>query len=646
MPLSLTDAYTQIKNLENSGKLTLPEQQGTVTVGTIDPATGTFTWSVPTVVQTTVVPPIPPEKTNSLVKVTVGVVSTKAVDLLLRFAVVPLKFVVNEPVVVTNAHLGTITAPAHAVGKPAAATPAPAHAVGTPAAAAPAPAHAVGTPAAAAPAARILNIVGSSNGGTTITGFPTVESAADHITVDAGLASSAALQATNVTPPVTTFSIEINIPGHAPNVIHFIILRPPAVALGAFTIPALPMTIVYAPPQGKQLKNNATYSDSSTLSRTVTSSLSSSNSTKSVQAYTAAELLGKVAGAISAVVAVVGTGGAAAAGGATVAGAMSQLGAALFGGAQDANDSTADAAKQVSSELTLVGDILSALPETTTSTTGSITVQNDHSLALSVTNVATYGSEATLGCGLGDRIVYMKNVKVAWMLVNGEVGINIMGFDGVGANAVQDLLQEAQALESGKAPTLKLDLDTIKSLLAVDLLVPPKHAVLTGANSGPAVIGPPRFVPANPQGRNGSGTSSGGDVFGASYEVVTDDKQTTINSNTTVTDLKPGWVGALFGGNNTETTTTATLTTTQSTDNKTDKKLTSTITLFSEGRDDPYDVKILFDRLFGTYVILSSNSALLVSGSTNTSVLTNVSTFTQEVSFEPAAGTARKPTGT
>ena len=572
MGLSVADAYGQIKDLENTAQITLPQTQETVQVGTIDPKLGTFTWSVPTVVQTTTLPPSPGQKTNTITNITVGVISTKAVDLLLQLAVIPQPFQIASGPVVTSTNVAVSTPKAAAIGVES-------------------------------------GVVEGTNGGVIITGLPTILSTANQITVDAGLSCSSAIQSQNISPPVSTFSLSINIPGHPLINIRFFILRPPAVALGAFTIPALPMTIVYAPPQGKLLKNTAVYSDMKALSRTVSSSITSSNNTKTVEAYTAADLVCNVASAITAVAAVVGTGGAGAAGGASVVGALSQLGSALFGAAKDANDSTADATKQVSSELSLVSGILGSIDSTTPTDTGTVTVEDDHSLTLTVTISEQFGSEAGLGPGVGDRIIYMRNVRVVWMAVNGEVGIHILGFDSIGANAAEDLLQEEQSLAKGGQPTLGLDAATIKSLLALDPLVATTRTPVPRV--GPPVIGPPRFVPADPPGRTGTGTSSAGDVFLASFDSTTDEKQTETSSQTTITDAKPGWVSVLFGADNVETTTTATFTSSQATDDKVEDKITSTITLVSQGLDDPYDVKIFYDNTFGTYAIVNSNSPAL-----------------------------------
>jgi hypothetical protein len=93
-------------------------------------------------------------------------------------------------------------------------------------------------------------------------------------------------------------------------------------------------------------------------------------------------------------------------------------------------------------------------------------------------------------------------------------------------------------------------------------------------------------------------------------------KQVTTKSQTNTTDFKPGWAAVLFGADDdVDTTTTTTFTTSNTTDDKTEDKITSTVTLFSEGADDPYNVKIFYDNLFGTYLALDANSPALQGGS-------------------------------
>jgi hypothetical protein len=590
MGLSVSDAYNQIKNLENTGQLTLPQPQETVTIGTIDPLKGTFTYVVPTVQQTTVIPPVPPSRTNTIINITLGVVATKAVDVRLKFNVVARPLVNGGRVAVTTSldvngnrtNGGGLTAVSDAARN-------------------------------AVLHNGDLNGLFGPPSGVTITGFPTVTSASNEIIVDAGMACSAAIQnAPNITPAVTRFPLTINIPNQPAININLMILRPPVLGMGAFLIPALPMTIVYAPPQGKLKKNTMTYSDTVTLTRTVSSSISNSTETKTAQAFSAADLIGKVAGAIAAVAAVVGTGGADAGADAGLAGALGSVVTSLVGtngGAKDANDSTADVTQLITNELQLVSGILNAVADPNTSNDGTISNASDNSLTLSVSNMSLFGSAAGLGPGVGDRIVYMKNVRVVWVAVNGQVGINVLGFDAIGANAVNDLQQELASLQNGGSPRLGLDLATIQELLNYDPLTAKRSRILTAL--GAPLVGAPRFVPANPPERTGSGTTTDGDQFQVSFDTATELKQTTSHVQTSITDAKPGWVSVLFGDPNVETTTTTTFTTSQSIDTRSEDKLTSTLTMNSEGVDDPYDIRIFYDCTFGTYLALDANSPAL-----------------------------------
>ena len=573
MAFDLDGLYSQLKELENSDLLAVPQVQDTVEVGVIDPKTGSFTWRVPTLDQQQVIPPNPAigQKTNQFVNWTVGVVATQAVDLRLKFGVVPQP---RQPVVETArvAGVGGVVSP-----------------------------------------------LSEWNGGVTVSGYPTVSSTADEITIDVGFACSAIVaDDPDLTPAITKFVATINFLDHDPVDLYFFVLRPPVLGAGAFTIPALPMTIVYAPPQGKTAQNTQSYSDQETLTRTVSSSLTTGTSTKTVQAYSASDLFEKASAAIASVVAIVGTGGTAA-GGASVVGALGELSQAVFGPIKSENDSVAAALGQAKTMVSnYFGLINQFAPSSSSSDQVQVTTEDDHSVTLSFSSLNEYESEQGLGPGVGDRIVYMRNVRVVWVAIAGEVNIVILGYDGIGANGVHDLLAEQVLLQSGGTASLGLDEETIAYLLGVDPLV--AHATtgrrpVAGAariHLGPPVIGPPRFVPASPPGRNGTGTGPGGDSFVATFDTTVDDTHKTTRTTTTVTDVKPSWIPVLFGlADNQETTTTTTFTTTQATDDKKEDKVSCQVTLYSTGVDDPYDVKLFYDNTFGTYVILDTDSPLL-----------------------------------
>ena len=500
MALDVDAAYAQIKALENAGQIAIPEPRETVQIGIIDPAAGTFAWSVPTIVQTIVIPPSPPiTKTNTFINITVGVVATAAVDLQLQFAVIPQqRQAVFEARLARQARRGARVDPSSMISE-------------------------------------------LWNGGVTITGYPTVSADANEITIDVGHDCSTSIpDSPNITPAVSRLGATINIPGHPPIEVSFFALRPPILGIGAFTLPALPMTIVYAPPQGQSKQNKAAYTDTETLSRTITSSLSTSTSTKTAQAYSASDLLGKAAAAIAAVAAVVGTGGAAA--GPSVVGALEQLGEAVFGPIKSENDSISGALKQSQDELTALGLIVQGLaPTTTSSDEVAVKTEDDHSVTLSFSNLSRIrGKDGTWpGRRRPDRLLEQRARRLDGDPGRGEP--RDLGYEKVTGSAVQDLqAADLQTIAGGGQSSLDLDTETIKYLLGLDPLVGPiwpgHLAIGPGVHFGPAVIGPPRFVPAAPAGRAGTGTGPDGDVFEASRGTTTDDVQITTYTHTTITE--------------------------------------------------------------------------------------------------------------
>ncbi len=653
MSLTPEQAYAAIKNLENSGQLTLPQPQETIELGTIDATTGQFTYAVETVTQTYIQPPIdvgppslppsfppapgfsartapaaggshlpvsldaplapigpgglggslgggtvgPPEP-HPPVNILVGVVKTSAVDLRLKFKLV-----------------GATAKPPVAVART--------------------------VPAGAASSA-ITSVGGifSAPSNIKVEGFPVVSEDLSQITLDAGTTTSSKLNTQNVTPPISVELLTVTING-ASQFLHIMILRPPVLGVGAFTIPALPITLIYAPPQGKQNKNTASYTDTFTLTRALTSSMTYSKNTKTIQAYTAADILSKIESAISSVATLVaavarvapssaGVGRSALAGNvAAISGSRASAGTVNVGGSSAAGDSGSGSSsgggsgsgdngdgidtKTVSAELGLLKTILTAVGDTTTTTDSTtLTVENDHTITMTYSNTDMFGSAAGLGPGLGDRFVYMSNVRVVWMALNGEVGIHVLGFESVNAIAAEALLDDQHSLTVGGAATnTNLDAASLNFLLALDPFTVHRSVISV---LQPALIGPPRFVPASPAERKGEGTSAAGDQFSSSYEITTEDKQVTTQVQSKVTEVKPGWLDVVFGAPNVDETDTLTFTVSQTTDTKTDEKITNSATFFSQGADDPYDVLIFYDRLFGTMAFAEKGSAVLGGG--------------------------------
>ena len=562
MPQDLSTAYVQLKILEDAGHIQIPEPVETKTIGTIDPAAGTFTFGVPVIPQTSSLPPVggSPSTTNSISTTNVGYVTTTAAKLLLRFKVIP------QQRSATTRGAGDV-----AVGD-------------------------------------------TWNGGVTIDHYPTVSSTADEIVLDIGHHCSAFDSGKiHLDPPVNSFMVTITFVDKPSVFVYFFAMRPPILGLGAFTLPALPVTIVYAPPQNAMKQNTVTYTSSKTLTRKFTTSLTNTTTTVKTDAYSIGDLIAKGSEAVASVAAFVGSGGASGVATAPlVIRALHEFVSTIAGSpAKKDNDDLAGVVGGAKDALTAMGNILQGLaPSISTHPEDTLSTEDDHSVTMSVSTTQDYGNKKGLGPGVGDRVVFMRNVRVVWMAIKEEVNLVILGYEAIGGSAVVDLQQSLETIGDGGSSPLGLDAATIQYLLALDPLAAKRQVNVTPLH-GP-VIGPPRFVPADPPGYFGTGTSESGDGKIIQHSTAIDDVHSTASTHTTVTDVKPGWINVMFGAaDNTATTTTVTMTTTQTMESTEENEVTTELRLVSAGNEDAYDVKIFEDLLLKTYVILGKDSPLL-----------------------------------
>jgi len=485
-------AYDAIKNLEGQGKLPLPEPAVTKLVGTFHAATGKFSFSVPTVVETTTETvevggkPVIVKQTHTVGKVNVAF----AVDL-------SLKFIVQNPTGPIWVRVG-----------------------GTSVSAAP------GQNSVTADVGNMVSVPGPGGALSIIEG---------------SIASGSA-----------TADFELHI------------IRPLLITAGAFTIPALPIALIYAPPPGARNKNFAEYSNMTSISNKISGTVTSGTSTKTADAYTVTDFAGKMVGLIS---------------------SLATL--------ESDNKDLGDASKSIGFGLGLMSAVL---PDTTDSTTNAVSTTTEHDLQTTDTDTTTYGTPPGLGPGLGDRFVYLRNVKIAYLIANGNLSYTVLGVDGIRAFPAQDLISDAKAIasSSGKVtagPQTGLDAASLQKLLALDPFV---------GNPSPTLL-PPRFVQNDPASVGGSGTDAqNGDVLSVSHEVTTTDTSTQTTTTTTISNYKPGWLVALFG-NSESTENQMTFSSTLAVQKVTDQKQTATVTFFAGPNDPPYLVGLYFDRLFGTF---------------------------------------------
>ncbi|HUZ00276.1 MAG TPA: hypothetical protein VMU89_07990 [Thermomicrobiaceae bacterium] len=345
------------------------------------------------------------------------------------------------------------------------------------------------------------------------------------------------------------------------------VVRPPVIGAGAFTVPALPIALVYAPPPGTQNKNYAEYASLAATSTKIATTVTSSNVSKTATAYTTQDYVGKISGLVTSLISF----------------------GSSFGG-------TGDTAKGWSTGIAAGLNVLAGvLNDTSTSDSSTLTTTAEHDLVTTDTNTGTFGTPVGLGPGVGDRFVYLRNVRFVWLVADGEIGFTVLGDDGIRAFAAQELAADLRALTPpstlSAGPTTNLDAATLQMLLALDPLV---------GNPG-ATLSPPRFAQNDPASAGGSGSDPSGDTFSVSHEVTATDIDTQVNIATNITDYKPGWLNSLFGGTH---ATEHQLTTTYASSSQVsiDQKVTATVHFYAAPTDPPYLVGLYVDRLFRTFV--------------------------------------------
>ena len=366
--------------------------------------------------------------------------------------------------------------------------------------------------------------------------------------------------------------------GDAETEIRLQIIRLPVVAGGAFTLPAVPIALIYAPPPGSQGKNYAEYSSMNSTSRKIATTVSSGTTTKTGDAYSTSDFIDKISGLVSSITGFLGAFGIVGEDPLKKAGASTILG------------------------LNLLSGIVSS---TTTSTSTALTTTTEHDLQTTDTDTTTTGTPAGLGPGVGDRFVYLKNVKVGWVIGNGALSFNVLGDDGIRSFAAQQLISDAKAIAASggsvtAGPVTNLDGPTLLMLLSLDPFV---------GNAKPT-LSEPRFALNDPPSAGGSGTDPTGDVFNVSHDITTTDTTTQTSVTTTVTDYKPGWLDALFGDNQAREDQ-ATFGYTSAVTNTTEQKQTASVFFFARPTDPPYAVGLYFDRLFGTFAFTPAEAFTL-----------------------------------
>lgn len=328
--------------------------------------------------------------------------------------------------------------------------------------------------------------------------------------------------------------------------------------LGAFTIPVIPVAIVYAPPKDSLGRSVATYGVGNTVGTVVSYDFSSGSSEtvpKMDQTFTTFTEFKSALDVASQVL-------------------------SLAGG-----EGSSKGLSVISSELG------------TASQTEQTDIVSGGGTSLTVTTSSTQTLSTNAqggGPGAGDTIIFYKNVGVAWLYNNGHLRLCPIGHTFVAVTAAA-LKSDPHGLSS----------EDQQHLLSLDPFV---------AGGPQASLDPNRFtVPDG--GLEVNVEYGGGDSIDQKYVKTRDTKTTTTNKTSTIdtSSWDPGAFVKLLGigGKKMQLTTTET--------NATADEVSSTVTLEANlfsGPNDYFVVTLWYDELFGTWAFQQgqATSSPIVSG--------------------------------
>jgi hypothetical protein len=336
------------------------------------------------------------------------------------------------------------------------------------------------------------------------------------------------------------------------------IQRPGAIpAAGGFTIPVIPVSIIYAPPADSLHLSHGSYGSGDTVGTTTSYEFSTDTSD-------------------------------------TVPTTIPQFaGPSILKGGLDLISKVLGADKEPGKALAKISDQIGTLSSSTT--TGDIESQASQVTVTATSSTVFTTNTAGGGPGAGDEIAYLKNVEVVWMYFEGQLQLVPVTATGVTVTA-----QHLKANPEG------ISAEDQARLLALDPFVA----------GGPfAALPADRFIV--PEGISFPHVEYGGGVTIEHTYSTTRSTTTTTTSKqytTNTSSWEPGPVLKLLGMSADKTQMTVSQT------NAKGDQVSSTVTLdaiLAAGPEDYFAVNVWFDQLFGTWAFqqVAVASAPLLAGS-------------------------------
>lgn len=336
-----------------------------------------------------------------------------------------------------------------------------------------------------------------------------------------------------------------------------IIARPAVAGMGAFTIAALPISIIYEPPQNAAFTNSATIQFAT--ESTVVDTISKSSGTTNTPTWAGGE-------------------------------------AALMVGQK-----MASITPQTSAAWPLISGVISALSSQPVETFAS-QVNTDRTLSVRMTDHQVVTTAAHSGPGRGDLIAFYRNARVIWGMDAGKVTLTLLDHGGLSMFSIDHLRADLAALARGQAARSGLDAPTITSLIALDPLAqarPIMDTILSVPN-----LPPRRFAKKNTLNVNAARFTQ---TF--THSISQSDKASKLQTTTTVTDSHGGWLTLLGIGSQTggKMTTQISLGSSRTTSDTQTKSASYSL---EAGPNEAYTVEVYYDNIFGTFLMRAPSASI------------------------------------
>lgn len=326
------------------------------------------------------------------------------------------------------------------------------------------------------------------------------------------------------------------------------IQRHPKVGVGAFTIPALPLLVLYEPPCDRERKSYAKYLTTTSFStKLITEIVTEKSVTRPVSPLGYSEVQ-------------------------EAKGALNNLAFVLDKIPHAYAQAAAIALKTIASGL---GDMKA------TETEGAIEAREQW-LQTTVTTTQTYNTGTNSGGpGVGDRIVYLRNVKFLWVADDGNLTLTLLGWEEEKRPAIDWIKKHLGG---------EIDREVGQALLDLDPFVA----------GGPSVkLSPDRFEPLDkPLDVSGWGGCDGETV---DFRIKKGDRIAETAYTIRIEDYRPSWLSFLGLGVTERETVMTKITQSTVTEEEHEQVTSMEYELCCEKDESLGLVQIYCDRLFGTF---------------------------------------------